>query len=125
MDQEWRVADRTMHPYTMGIWIAITTVAIYLGIFQEDASDYVFIADEITRCVGAAAGLSSLLFIMGFIFNRWVFLSWGLMLAAGVFISRVALYAMDIGIDSFPLWISLSLSITTAGAWLLERARHA
>lgn len=104
--------------------MAITTVAIYLGIFQEDASDYVFQVDEITRCVGAVAGLSSLLFLMGFAFNRWVFLSWGLMLAAGVFISRVALYVMEVGADSFPMWISLSLSVTTAGSWLLERARH-
>lgn len=120
---EWKIFGRTAHPYTLGVWVAITTVAAYLGIFQEDAQEYIF-RSGMTAFVGAVAGLSSLLFILGFIVNRWVFLSWGLMLAAGVFIARVALYAMDIGWDAFPMWISLGLSLITIGAWLLERERH-
>lgn len=122
-EHRWR-SVRRVHPYTIGVWVCITTVAIYLGVFGEDAGNYVFPHDSAARYVGSIAGLSSLLFLIAFITNRWAFLSWALMLSAGVFISRVALYGMSVGIDSFPMWISLGLSITSAGAWLLERARH-
>lgn len=121
---EWRIWGRTVHPFSMGVWIAVTTVAVFLGLFGEDTQEYVFQAPFMTRAVGSLAAISSLLFLLGFIFNKWVFLSWALMLAAVAFISRVALYAMDIGVDSFPLWISLSLSFTAIGAWMLERDRH-
>lgn len=121
---EWRVWGRTVHPFTIGVWIAITTVAVYLGVFGEDAQEYVFDAGVLGRLVGLSAGVSSLLFGLGFLFNRWVFLSWGLMLAVWVFVSRAALYALEVGADSFPMWISIGLAFTTAGAWLLERDRH-
>ncbi len=120
---QWSIKGRTVHPYTLGVWVAISTVAVYLGIFGEDAHGYIF-QNGLTNFVGSVAGLSSLLFIVGFIFNRWVFLSWGLMLATGVFVARVALYVMDTGLEEFPMWISLGLTFTSIGAWLLERTRH-
>jgi len=33
--QEWRVWGRSMHPYTLGVWLAVSTVAVYLGIREE------------------------------------------------------------------------------------------
>lgn len=124
--QEWRVWGRSMHPYTLGVWLAVSTVAIYLGIFGEDAADYVFVEQHHwVHIVGGVAGVSSLFFLLGFLLKKWFFLSWGLMLAAAVFASRAALYAMDLGWDSFPLWISVSLLVVAWGAWLLERHRHA
>jgi hypothetical protein len=120
---EWYVGIRKVHPFSGGVWVAVTTIAVYLGLFREDAGEYVF-RTGVTPMIGVTAAVSSLLFILGFIFNKWVFLSWGLMLAAGVFMSRFVLYMLEVGVDSFPMWISLALTMTTIGAWALERERH-
>lgn len=123
---ESRVCVRVPHPITFGVWIAITTVGVFLGWFGEDAQEYVFAFgnDVIGRSVGYCAVFASILMIIGTIWCKWQVLSWGLMLAAMVFISRTALYAIDVGVDSFPLWISLGLSFATAGAWCIERDRY-
>lgn len=122
--QEWYLWGRRVHPFSWGVWIAITTVAVYLGGGGVDAGGYVFAFDEMAHFVGWVSIASSSLFVLGFLANRWVFLSWGIMLATAVFVARFALYWMDVGYDSFPMWISFGLAVTSIGAWMLERDRH-
>ena len=106
-----------------GVWIAITTIAIFLGGFGVDANGCVFVFTDLARFVGGVSGVSSLLLGVGWIVNKWVMVSWGLMLAAAVFISRFVLYMTESGPNTFPMWISLALSFLTVGAWIVERDR--
>lgn len=122
--QEWRIIGRRVHPFAWGVWVCITTIAVFLGGFGVDAQGYVFAFTDLARFVGWVSIASSVLFVLGFIFDVWGFLSWALMLATGVFVSRFVLYFWETGVNSFPMWISLGMSICGAGAWVLERDRH-
>lgn len=115
---------RRVHPFSWGIWIAITTIAVFLGGFGVDAQGYVFAFTDLARFVGWVSIASSVLFLLGAAFDKWLFLSWAIMLATAVFVSRFALYLMETGLDTFPMWISLGLAVCGAGAWSLEKSRR-
>lgn len=119
---DWTVFGRKVHPFSFAIFIALTVVFLYLGIWDEDASDYVFAQDTFSRHVGVAAGIGAGFLLWGFLANSNRSLRIGLLFGVFVFVSRFALYMMEVGPDSFPMWISLSLSVGSAGAWLIERA---
>lgn len=118
----WR---RKVHLLPFSTWIAITVIAIYLCVLDNDAANYVFaFVNPYATFVGIVAAIASLLFVAGFITNRWIFMSWALMLATGVFVARGVLHALEVGFDSFSMWISFALAVGSVSCWLIERERH-
>ena len=100
----------------------MSTVFLYLGIWGEDAGNYVFSYDVPSRHVGMAAGIGALTLLIGFLIDSDRWLRAGLLIGVFVFASRCALYVMEVGLDSFPMWISFALTVGAGGAWLIERA---
>lgn len=119
----WTLFGRRVHPFSLAVCIALTTVFLYLGIWGEDASNFVFSHEWQSRAVGAVAGIGAAVLIVGYIIDSDRCLRAGLLVGVFVFASRFALYLIDIGWDSFPMWISLALAVGSGGAWLIERAR--
>lgn len=119
---DWTVFGRKVHPFSFAIFIALSVIFLYLGIWGEDASNFVFSQHALSHFTGYIAGLGALFLLIGFLCNENKLLRIGLLFGVFVFVSRCALYVMEVGFDSFPMWISLSLAVGSGGAWLIERA---
>lgn len=118
----WTIFGRRVHPFSLAVCIALTTIFLYLGIWGEDATNFVFSNEWQSRAVGWVAGIGAAILIAGYVLDSDKCLRAGLLVGVFVFMSRFALYLMEVGLDSFPMWISLALAVGSGGAWLIERS---
>lgn len=118
----WTIFGRRVHPFSFAVFIALTTISVYLGVIGEDSNGFIFSQEVHSRYVGYASAAGALTLLIGFLLDSARWLRAGLLIGVFVFTSRCALYAIEMGMTSFAMWMSFAFAVGSGGAWLIERA---
>ena len=115
----WVIFGRRLRPFSFAIMLTTTVVGIqYVGLQTGPGSA---VADWFT---GGFAFVAAIMLLIGWLFRQDDIHDWGLLIAAGVWGSRSALYLLEDGPRAIGVWLSLGWFIGIMGAYLLERYDH-
>ena len=115
---------RPVKPFHLGLLIATATVGILLAFTHDTAWHGVP-----GKTLGVLALVSALFLFLGWVTNTENITEWGLLLAAGVWVSRM-FYILISGkavfnIPAASFFLSLAWVVIAAGAYLIERMDNA
>lgn len=115
----WKVMGRRIRPFSFAIMCTTFVVGIqHLGLHDGPGAA---VADWFT---GGFAFTAALMLLIGWAFKQDDIHDWGLLVAAGVWGSRAALYFMEDGPSALGVYFSLGWFAGIMGAYLLERYDH-
>lgn len=115
----WKILGRRIRPFSFAIMFTTIVVGVqYVGLHTGPGNA---VADWFT---GGFAFTAALMLLIGWAFNKDDLHDWGLLIAAGVWGSRAALYVLESGWDTLSVWFSLGWFMGIMGAYALERFDH-
>ena len=115
----WEIYGRRIRPFSFALMCVTIVVGIqYLGLHKGPGSDTADIIE------GVMAFSASSLLILGWLHKNDDIHDWGLLLAAGVWGGRAALYALEQGGGALSIYFSVGWFMAAMGAYLLERYDH-
>ena len=116
----WVVWDRRVRPFSLAIMWTTFVVGLQYAALQDGPGSV--IADWFT---GGFAFAAATLLMVGWATKNDTVHDWGLLIAAGVWGARSALYLLEDGPRAIGVWLSLGWFVGIFGAYLLERYDHA
>jgi hypothetical protein len=115
-DLPFTVFGRPVKPLAMALMVSTFTIFYSNVVVNNDVAGGAYVGD----IVGWTAGLTSLLLLLGWVHRSQRIAELGLLLATGVWVSRMAVVAMTEGVGYFGVWLSLGWVLAAGGAYLLE-----
>lgn len=113
------LGGRTLRPFSLALFIATIVVVYQYEILEEGPGSHTFDVLETMFASSAAA-----LLFFGWVLKSEAVHEWGLLLAAGVWAGRLALYLLEQGPSAIGVYLSLAWFIGAIGAWTLEAYDH-